>query len=199
MPVGIRYEHIDDLLKHNVPVVLLDRNIDELNTNCVVVDNYKSSYEAVEYLIQCNHYRIAIIQGLLNTYTNNERVRGYKDALADHGISIDENLIIGNDFRSTNGYISTKMLLYLPDPPTAIFSFSDLITLGTLQALSEEKLNIPDDISIIAFDDIDFAPYLVSPLTAVRQPRELMGEAAVKLLIDELKSKEGQQYEERLC
>lgn len=189
MPVGTQHEHLSDLLFHNKPLVLLDRNINTLDANCIVIDNYKGAYEAVMHLIDNNHTRIAIIQGLLDTYTNNERVRGYKDALADNGIMIDENLIIGNDFRSENGYISTKLLLKMNQPPTAIFAFSDMITLGALQAISEEKLNIPEDISLVAFDDFDFAPYLVSPLTVVRQPRELMGEVAVKLLIEEIRLK----------
>ncbi|MDX9923516.1 MAG: LacI family DNA-binding transcriptional regulator [Ignavibacteriaceae bacterium] len=189
MPVGTQFEHIKDLLDDDKPLVLLDRNIDALNANCIVVDNYRGAYEATECLVRYGHERIAIIQGLQNTYTNNERVRGYKDALADNGIRIDESYIVGNDFRRENGYISTKMLLKMENPPTAIFAFSDLITLGMLQAISEEKVRIPDDVSIISFDEIDFAPYLFSPLTVVVQPRELIGEAAVKLLIEEMRSK----------
>jgi len=79
-------------------------------------------------------------------------------------------------------------LLNLEHPPTAIFTTSDMITLGALQAFSEENYRIPEDISIVSFDDIDFAPYLVAPLTTVRQPKELMGEIAVKLLIEDIKS-----------
>ncbi|HEX2985148.1 MAG TPA: LacI family DNA-binding transcriptional regulator [Ignavibacteriales bacterium] len=189
MPVGIKHSHIKDLLIVNKPLVLLDRNVEEINANCVVIDNYKGSYEAVCFLIKNGHKRIAIIQGLPNTYTNNERLRGYKDALLDNGLPIDLSLIVGNDFRRENGYIETKMLLKMEDTPTAIFAFSDLITLGTLQALSEENIKVPDQMSLIAFDDIDFAPFLFSPLTCVRQPRELMGEAAVRLLIEELTAK----------
>jgi LacI family transcriptional regulator len=189
MPVGTKYEHLAELIEHNKPLVLLDRNIDELNANCVVVDNYRGAYEAVQYLINAGHKRIAIIQGLQNTYTNNERILGYKDALSDNGIFVDEELIVGNDFRRENGYISTKLLLKLNEPPTALFTFSDMITLGTLQACLEEKIDLPGSLSIVAFDDFDFAPYLMTPLTVVRQPREMMGEVAVNLLIDEIKNK----------
>jgi LacI family transcriptional regulator len=189
MPVGTKHEHIADLILQNKPLVLLDRNIDKLNANCVVVDNYRGAYEAVDFLIKSGHNRIAVIQGLQNTYTNTERILGYKSALADNGIAIDESLIVGNDFRSENGYLSTKLLMNLNNPPTAIFTFSDLITLGALQAFKEDKIEIPETISLVAFDDIDFGPYLVSPLTAVRQPRELMGEMAVKLLIEAIRDK----------
>ncbi|MBN1895171.1 LacI family DNA-binding transcriptional regulator [bacterium] len=189
MPVGIRYDHIEALQNDHGTVVLLDRCFDELETHSVVVDNHSGAFQAVTHLIEKGHRRIAIIQGLLNTYTNNQRVKGYRDALQRHGIRIDEHLIVGKDFRKENGYIEMKLLLNQSERPTAIFTTSDLITLGALQAVYEEQLRIPDDISLVAFDDIDFAPFLMAPLTAVSQPKELMGELAVKLLIDQLKSK----------
>jgi LacI family transcriptional regulator len=189
MPVGVSHQHIKSLLKASKPIVLLDRSFDELDTNAVVVDNYHGAYQAVEHLINKGHTRIAIIQGLPNTYTNNERVRGFIQALKDKNIPIDESLIVGKDFRKANGYIETKILLNMKTPPTAIFTTSDLITLGSLEAISEEGWKIPDDISIVSFDDIDFAPFLESPLTAVRQPRDLMGEIAVKILMENLRDR----------
>ena len=189
MPVGTEFEHILELARYNIPLVLLDRLVDKIDLNSVVVDNYKGAFQAVQYMIKKGHTRIAIIQGLRNTYTNIERLRGYRDALMEANLEIDEDLIVGKDFRKENGYIETKFLLNNNNPPTAIFAFSDLITLGVLQALSEENLKIPNDISLISFDDIDFGPYLVSPLTVVRQPKEMMGEMAVKLLIEDITSK----------
>jgi LacI family transcriptional regulator len=189
MPVGIKNEHIEELYNYNIPIVILDRNLEDLKTNSVIVDNYKGAFEATEYIIKCGHRRIAIIQGLQNTYTNNERLRGYMEALALYGIPKNDSYIVGHDFRKENGYIETKLLLSLETPPTAIFATSDLITLGVMQAIDEENCRIPDDISLVAFDDIDFAPYLVVPLTLVKQPKELMGEISVKLLIDDIKHK----------
>jgi LacI family transcriptional regulator len=189
MPVGVENDHIVELIDFDKPLVLLDRCFNQLETNSVVVDNYNGSYNATKYLIEQGHKRIAIIQGLINTSTNSERVQGYKDALKEYGISVDKKLIVGNDFRKDNGYIETKLLLATPDPPTAIFTMSDLITLGALEAIKEGDFTIPDDISIISYDDIDFAPYFKSPLTAVRQPKESMGKVAVKLLIEDIKQK----------
>jgi len=197
MPVGVKYDHLEELLADSIPLVLLDRCFDELQTNSVVVNDYKGASEAVEHLLEYGHKRIAIVQGLANTYTNSARLRGYKDALAKYKIPLSESLIVGNDFRRENGYIETKILLKLEKPPTAIFTTSDLITIGALQAISEEGCKIPDDISIVAFDDTDFAPFLSAPLTAVNQPKELMGEAAVKLLIEDMKSK-GQKEKKRI-
>lgn len=189
LPVGTKKEHIHELLSQNKPLVLLDRIFHDINTNAVVVDNRKGAYQAVKHLIDNGHQRIAIIQGLRNTSTNNARLAGYLDAMKDNSIAVDERLIVGNDFRKENGYIETKLLLKLEIPPTAIFTTSDLITLGTLQAIAEEGKSIPKDVSIVAFDDIDYAPFLVAPLTSVRQPRDLMGQIAVKLLINDIQSK----------
>ncbi|CAN5594178.1 LacI family DNA-binding transcriptional regulator [soil metagenome] len=186
MPVGLHYEHFSDWMEKGLGLVLLDRCFDSLDASSVTVDNYKGAFEAVTYLADQGHERIAMIQGLQGTYTNTARIRGFRDALDKRGIEIDERLIVGGDFRRENGYVETKLLLNLPDPPTAIFGMSDLITLGVLEALAEEGLRIPEDLSLISFDDFDFAPFLRSPLTVVRQPKEMMGELAVKLLVDHI-------------
>ncbi len=186
MPVGQEYGHYAEWFERGRPLVLLDRCFETIDASSVVVDNYAGSSEAVEHLIRHGHRRIAIIQGLPGTYTNNERLRGYRDALDRHDIPFDESLVVGGDFREENGYMETKLLLTSSEPPTAIFATSDLITLGALKALDEEGLEIPSDISLIMFDDFDFAPYLKCPISAVRQPREMMGEMAVKLLVEEL-------------
>jgi len=162
------------------------------------VDNYQGAYDAVDYVIRSGHSRIAIIQGLPHTYTSTKRLEGYKDALKKHHIDVDSTLIVGNDFRKENGYIETKFLLNLEKPPTAIFATSDLITLGALEAIYEDKLRIPEDISLIAFDDIDFGPFLISPLTAVAQPREMMGEIAVKLLKEQIDNQTGSKEPKRI-
>jgi LacI family transcriptional regulator len=103
-----------------------------------------------------------------------------------HNLPLDASLIVGGDFRQENGYTETKLLLTMKVRPTAIFATSDLITLGALKAIHEEGLEIPRDVSLVTFDDFDFAPYLRCPVTAVQQPKEMMGEIAVKMLVDEL-------------
>lgn len=188
MPVGQDAQHYREWLEKGIPLVLLDRCFDDLQVPSVVVDNYAGAYEAVSYLLAAGHRRIAFIQGLPGTYTNTERLRGYKTALHDYGVDVDNRFIVGGDFRQENGYIETKLLLTMDQRPTAIFATGDLITLGALQAIYEEGYEIPSDISLLTFDDFDFAPYLRCPLTAVQQPKEMMGEMAVKLLVDHLKN-----------
>ncbi|MCF8266340.1 MAG: LacI family transcriptional regulator, partial [Melioribacteraceae bacterium] len=165
LPVGTESAHIKELANRNFPFVLMDRIFENLDSNAVVVDNQKGSYQAVKHLIDNGHTRIAIIQGLKKTSTNSARLKGYSEALREANIELDDRLIVGNDFRRENGYIETKLLLKRKDPPTAIFSTGDLITLGILEAMSEESKSIPKDISLVSFDDIDYAPFLVAPLT----------------------------------
>ncbi len=185
MPVGQGYDHFKEWLSGGTPLVLLDRCSESLEVDSVVVDNYRGAFDATEHLIEHGHRRIALVQGLPGTYTNTTRLKGYRDALATHGIDIDERLVVGGDFRRERAYIETKLLLNLDPAPTAIFATGDLITLGTMQALEEEGLHVPRDISLLSFDDFDFAPFLRCPLTTVQQPKEMMGEAAVKLLIEQ--------------
>ncbi len=188
LPVGQKSSHLESLIHDGTPLVVVDRSFEDFRVNTVVIDNFRGAFEGVEHLIENGHTRIAIIQGLPDTSTARGRLQGYKEALAVHDIPLDENLIVGNDFRQENGYIETKFLLKLEPPPTALFTTSDLITLGALQAIHEEGLNVPEDISIVAFDDLDAAPYFRCPITAIAQPKENMGEIAVKLLLEQVRS-----------
>ncbi|MBT8400721.1 MAG: LacI family transcriptional regulator [Rhodothermia bacterium] len=188
MPVGQDSSEYHAWIETGVPLVLVDRCFDDLDVPSVVVDNYAGAYQATSFLADSGHRRIAFIQGLPGTYTNSERLRGYRDALHDHELYQDDRLVVGGDFREENGYIETKLLLGLDDRPTVIFASSDLITLGALKAIYEDGLEIPRDLSLLSFDDFDFAPFLKCPLTVVRQPRELMGEVAMKLLAQQLEN-----------
>lgn len=188
LPVGQRSSHFDFLVKQSVPLVIVDRVLDHIVSNTVVVDNRSGAREAVEHLIAYGHRRIAIIQGLPGTYTSEGRVQGYLDAFAAHRIPVDDSLIVGKDFRKQSGYVETKLLLGRRNRPTAIFAAGDLITLGALEAIAEEGLEVPRDLSIVAFDDVESAEFFRCPITVVAQPKEMIGEVAVKLLIDQMKS-----------
>jgi LacI family transcriptional regulator len=187
LPVGQRHAHFEFLVRQSVPLVIVDRILEQLDANTVVIDNRTGAREAVELLVDNGHRRIAIIQGLPGTYTSAERVKGYLDALESHDIPVEESLIVGKDFRKQNGYVETKLLLGRKDRPTAIFTAGDLITLGALEAIAEEGLDVPRDISLVAFDDVESAEFFRCPLTVVAQPKEMIGEVAAKLLIEQIK------------
>ena len=186
--VGQDFSHIQKIRDAEFPLVMLDRYFEALDVDSISVDNVKGSLLAVNHLIKQGHRRIAFIQGLPGTYANETRLQGYKSALMDAGITIDEELIVGDDFREFNGYLKTKLLLNLPNPPTAIFTAGDLIALGTLEACRENNITIPTDLSLITFDDPVFASYLSPALSAIEQPITKMAEMAVSILCDRIKN-----------
>lgn len=186
--VGQDYSHIQKIRDAEIPFVMVDRCFDKLDVDSVSVDNVKGSTLAVNHLIKEGHSRIAFIQGLPGTYANETRLQGYKSALNNAGIAVDERLIVGDDFRSLNGYLETKLLLKLSNPPTAIFTAGDLIALGALEACRDNNIIIPDDISLVTFDDPVFASYLSPALSAVEQPIAKMAEMAIALLYRRMKN-----------
>lgn len=187
-PVGQEVEHLLEASSKNVPIVLIDRFFPDLDFPYVSSDNYKGALEAATYLIECGHTKIAYIQGLKNTSPNNERVRGFIDALKNFGIEADPSLIVGNNFGEENGYIEMKLLLKRSNKPSAVFAGSNLISLGALRALAEENLKIPDDISMISFDDQPYSRFLATPMTTVSQPSSQIGQLATKILTDLIES-----------
>lgn len=187
-PVGLEVNHLKQIAQKNIPIVLLDRYFPEFNLPFVTSDNYRGALEAVNMLIDSGHTRIACIQGLVNTSPNNDRVKGYIDAHNTHNLTVDKKLIVGDSFGEENGYIETKLLLKQENPPTAIFAISNLISLGAIRAISEEGLNIPDDVSMISFDDQPYSGFLSTPMTTVSQQNAQIGQIAIKLLIDQIES-----------
>lgn len=186
--VGQDFSHIQKIHEAKTPFVIVDRCFDNLDADSVSVDNEKGALLAVNHLIESGHTRIAFIQGLPGTYVNETRLKGYKSALTSAGIPIDNNLIVGDDFRSLNGYLETKLLLKLSNPPSAIFTAGDLIAIGALEACRENKISIPQDLSLITFDDPVFASYLSPPLSAIEQPITKIAEMSVAMLYRRIKN-----------
>lgn len=116
-------------------------------------------------------------------------MRGYKDGLAKFNIPLDETLIVGDDFDQQRGYIETKLLLKRATKPSAIFSLGSSMAFGALMAIVEEGLKVPDDISLMAFDEQPYFAFLDPPLTAIAQQNAAMGEIAVKIILDQIEGK----------
>ncbi len=185
-PIGQEYLHLEQLCHDGVPMVVADRHFPRLKCPYVISDNYRGSVEAMNHIIQNGHRSIACIQGLLHTSVNDDRLRGYRDALEMNNILVDESLIVGDSFGERNGYISAKLLLNRTSRPTAIFTCSNLTALGAWSAISEEGLKIPEDISMISYDDQPYSDYLSTPMTTVSQQTAEMGQIAFKILIGEI-------------
>jgi len=163
------------------PIVAVDPHLIDPNYPSVQGMNYHGALEAVEYLLDLGHRRIGFIGGRPEIMSSGRRLMGYKDALTQAGIEIDETLILPGDFSTQTGYERALQLLSLSSPPTAIFSSNDQSAIGVLQAADEIGLRIPDDLSVIGFDNISEAEYL--GLTTVDQHLADMGYVATQMLI----------------
>jgi LacI family transcriptional regulator len=186
-PTGKSNEHVVELQQQGIPVVVIDRYLQETSLPYVTTDNCAGALMAVKHLVEMNHSVIACIQGIQGISANNDRVKGYRDALLMNGIQVHETLIVGDDFGEMNGYLQTKKLLSMAIRPTAVFALSNLISLGVLRALKEEGLRVPDDMSLISFDEQPYSAFLACPMTTVEQPREDIGRMALDILLKSIK------------
>ncbi len=185
-PVGRHCDHLAELYEGGLPIVLIDRFFPEKPIPYVASDNYRGAFEAVTFLIENGHRKIACVQGPEYAASSAERVRGYCDALKHSGLQIDEDHIVGDSFSEENGYFETRILLKDKNRPTALLALSNLIALGALRAIHEEHLRVPDDISIIAFDDQPYFSFLAAPMTTVAQQTREIGRIAIKLLLQQM-------------
>ncbi|MFH1940174.1 MAG: LacI family DNA-binding transcriptional regulator, partial [bacterium] len=179
----IKDKSILELEKNNFPYILVSRNIEELDKNCVIVDDEAGGIMATEYLIKLGHRRIAHITGPLKIRSALNRLKGYKLALKKYGIEYRDELVGEGDFRIKGGYQVMKRFLKLAEPPTAIFAANDLLALVAMQAIQKKNFHIPEDFSVIGFNDIELASFVYPALTTIRQPMLEMGALAVKMLL----------------
>jgi LacI family transcriptional regulator len=175
------------LIKDARPLVLIGRHPYFDNVAWVDVENREGAHDAVSHLISLGHRRIGLINGQLQMEAALARRDGYKQALLEHGILIDPELMVEGFYSQSAAYQATQTLLDLPQPPTAIFAASDTMAVGALNAARDRGLRIPDEVAVVGYDDLAFASHSTPPLTTVRQPVEEMSEQAVRLLIDQIR------------
>ena len=182
-PCGSNAELFASVQEGGMPLVLIDRYLPDAGMlSYVTTDNYRGAVMATEYLLENGHRRIACIQGTPHSMPVRDRVRGFGDTLRAHGLG-DRIVVTGEDFSVQNGYLETKLALAREERPTAIFALSNLILLGVVKAVHESGLRIPDDISVVSFDDSMLFNYLDPAITCIGQPTDEIGTLAVKLLI----------------
>lgn len=186
-PCGDDPQLLEDIDKSHIPVILIDRMFKESHLPYVTTNNYSGGLEATNYLIHNGHKHIACIQGVKTSMPNKKRVSGYMDALRNAELE-DNAIIVGNEFSLQNGYLETQLLLNSPQRPTAIFALSNTIGLGAIKAIREAGLNIPEDISLIVFDNNIYMDYMIPPITRISQPVEEMAKLATKLLFGAIES-----------
>lgn len=190
-PTGVDDARLADEIRGyysgQIPTVFVDRTLAGVDAPAVCSDNVEGGYEATKHLLELGHRRIGVIVGKRALTTMDARVRGYARALAEAGLEMDERLVVdaavGGDVGVDGGLIAMERLLRLPEPPSAVLALNNLLVLGALRALRTAGLGIPDDISLITWDDFELADHLIPPLTLVDQPTHAMGSLAAERLL----------------
>jgi len=165
----------------DAPIVSVDPHVINPNYPSVQGTNFKGALDAMNYLLGLGHRRIGFICGRPEIGSGGRRLKGYQDALLSAGIELDDALIVPGDFTTPTGHARALQLLSLDNPPTAIFAANDQSAIGVFQAAEESGLRIPEDLSVVGFDNISEAKYL--GLTTIDQFLADMGYVAIQMLI----------------
>ncbi|MBU8569938.1 LacI family transcriptional regulator [Bacillus subtilis] len=176
----------------NIPLVVLNRDIDDRTITNILSNDKEGSQEAVEYFIQSGHQDIAIIEGIEGFKSSQQRKEGYLAALIQHHIPIKHEYSVKGQYDMESGFQAMERLLALPNPPTAVFCSNDDMAIGAMNAIFAKGLRVPDDISVIGFDDIGFSQYITPRLSTVKRPVEkisVLGAQKLLSLISEPETK----------
>lgn len=179
--IGNRHQ-LESALEERIPCVVINNYIRDLQVSCIAIDNFKGAQAAVNYLINLGHKRIAHIAGDLVTQAAVQRLDGYKDGLRKRGMELVEDYIVKTDYSRGQARQAAERLLGLPQPPTAIFVASDSMALEVIAVAIEKGKKIPQNLSLIGFDDNPSGLYGPVALTTVRQPLVEMAQEGVKYL-----------------
>jgi len=183
IPAGSQAEHINKLVKSGLPIVTLDRPVSHILADTVLLDHFQGIFDATEYLIKLGHERIAYIDKPFDLPHKFARLKGYHKALKKHGIKIYDSLCTKGGVCFADGARAMRTLLNAKPTPTAVLAFDDVIAMGALRTIQDHGLRVPEDISLIGFDDMPLCSYTIPRLTTVYYPKDKMAEAACNLLL----------------
>lgn len=178
----------DDIAHIDVPTVFIDRKIDSVNSDFVVVDNADASFNATNYLMECGHKKIGVILGPKYVYTSQERFKGYESAFKSKNMELNSNYIINGNYDIKTGHDATIQLIKMKNPPTAIYATNYEITLGAIIALNEMNINVPDEISLVGFDNQEMANVVRPKVTIVAQPIEKIGKYIARTILEHIEN-----------
>ncbi|TET64765.1 LacI family transcriptional regulator [Candidatus Aerophobetes bacterium] len=187
VPAGGDDKHIESLIEQGMPVVLIDHKMDKLRTDTVLLKHEKGIEQLTEHLIRLGHKRIGIITGPLNCFTGKERLAGYLEALKQHGLVKNDELVKVGDYKEQSGHSLTLELLSLSSPPTAILACNNLMGLGAMNALHDKGIRIPDEMGLVIFGDLPWFRYTDPPLTVTAYRTSDIGEMAGQLLLERIR------------
>jgi LacI family transcriptional regulator len=170
--------------------VLVDRILEGLECDSVIIDNRAAVVGAMRYLLSLGHRRVGFVAGMYESFTGRERLAGYHAALGEAGVEYEQDLVQLGNFRIDDAYNATLRLMMLANPPTAIFSSNNLMVIGAMKALTHLGLRCPDDVSLAGLDDFPWSDAFSPQLTTVAQPTRRIGEQAAHLLLERLSGRE---------
>ena len=186
-PVSDRSKpHLARLARFGLPFVLIDRTVESIDCDAVVGDNVGGARLLVEHLIALGHRRIGMIVEGDEVSTARERRRGYEETLKAEGLALEAALVEVQTPDPNGGFLGMSRLLALEEPPSAILAVNNLVALGAIEAVRDAGLEVPDDVALVCFDDIELASRLHPFLTVMAQPAETFGTLATQLLLDRL-------------
>ncbi|HMQ01410.1 MAG TPA: substrate-binding domain-containing protein, partial [Cyclobacteriaceae bacterium] len=185
------YEHLENIFAKGVPMVFFDRSADSIDTSKVIVDDFGGAKEAVIHLIEQGCKRIAHLMSAKTLSIGMQRMQGYKEALKENGLHIDDSMIIEcPEGTKEQGMNAMAQLLNLKNRPDAVFTSSDMLALGAMIAIKEAGLKIPEDVAVVGFSNWQFSEFVEPGLSTVDQPGFAMGQEAAKLLIRQIEADE---------
>lgn len=189
MTPGFGVEEASDLYKEtieklDIPLVLLAADIKFTKLNGVFVDNLKGGYDATSLLIKEGHNKIAIMSGILSSEPSVDRIKGYEKALRENNIPINKEYILNGEFKLEKAYEITKEIMKKENPPTAIITCSNRMTIGVVKALREMKKHVPNDLAIVGFNKIDFLDIFGLNITYIDDLPEELGKKAMTMLFE---------------
>ena len=196
VPTTQEVDHINKLVERGLPIVVMDRMLPETKADIVLIDNFQGTHDATEYLIKLGHKHIGYINRPFDLPHSVDRLLGYEKALIENKLKFEDDLIIRGGFNYDDGAKAMDYLLNRKPLPTAVLAFNDITALGAMRRVQDSKLKVPDDISVIGFDDIPQSIYTYPRLTTVHFPRKRMAEAACKLLFRRIRSTKSDQKKE---
>ncbi len=190
MPVDSSGAHLKQFADAKKPMIIIDRKLPELSCDSILVDNQDAAQKAVDILLENGHEKIAMVTGPKEIYTAHERYKGYEAALNQAGITVDSKLVVHSDYTIRGAVAGVTELLEHHPEVTAVFAANYEMTMGTMIALNEKGIRIPEDLSVIGFDNREFARALHPTLTIITQPTEAIARHAAELMLKKLESDE---------
>lgn len=197
MPVTPDGAHLKLFVDSNKPILLLDRKVDNMDSDLVLIDNRQATKNASDLLIKNGHKKIGFIAGPKNVYTSIERMAGYKTSLLEAGIDFDDNLIAYGDYTINGGAKSLKKLVKDNPDLTAVIASNAEMTIGTFIGIGELGLRVPEEISVIGFDNLEFARAMNPKVTIVTQPIEEIANVAARIMLNQLEASKGKRKDKK--